>query len=134
MSIVSRTLTLQHTWRARAAGALACLSTVLGAAAAPQTAVASNLSNVTIQEIAIDPAYGNFIFIRLSSPPTGSPTCASTGHYWHFTFSLTGTAHSELYAALLAAQLSGKLITITGVGACNEHNTIESLRGINVHS
>lgn len=123
---------LRNVPRKRVASALVglfALGMTLGNA---QPAAASNLTNVTIEEIAIDPAYGNYVFIRLSTPPTGSPSCASAGHYWHFTFPLSGTAYKEIYAALLAAQMAGKTITVTGYGSCNEHSSIESMRGMNV--
>lgn len=99
----------------------------------PAMATASTVANATILEIAIDPAYGNHVFIRLNVMPSSRPACA-THDYWHYTLSFSGVAAKEMYAALLAAQMAGKTITTTGAGNCMEHATVESLRGFNVQS
>jgi hypothetical protein len=98
---------------------------------APLSARASSASNVTITQIAIDPAYGNFVFIALSAVPTGRPGCSSSGS-WYYTFPFSGTIYKEMYSTLLAAMMSGKLISTTGAGVCNESGTVETLRGFNV--
>lgn len=124
----------------RRAGLLGCAAIVAcisGGIGASQPTAASNLTAVTILEIAIDPAYGNFVFIRVSTPPTGT-SCGTNG-YWHFTLPFTNALSpnptgAQQYAALLSAQMAGKTISITGTGTCNETNTVESLRGINVQS
>ena len=95
-------------------------------------AAAANVANATILEIAIDPAYGNHVFIRLSVIPTG--TACAPPSYWQYTLSFSSTASQQMYAALLAAQMAGKTISVTGAGACNENSAVESMRGMNVQS
>jgi len=111
--------------------ALCCVS-VLSLVLISGRAAAANVANASILEIAIDPAYGNHVFIRLNVVPTGT-ACAVSG-YWTYTLSFSSTASQQMYAALLAAQMAGKTISVTGAGACNENSAVESMRGMNVQS
>lgn len=90
---------------------------------------ASTVSEVTVQEIAIDPAYANVVFIRVSPAPTGQPGCQTDGH-WHYVLNFSGSLAAQQYAAILSAEMSGKTVSITG--ACADYPNVESLRGLNV--
>ena len=92
---------------------------------------ASSVSAVTILEIAIDPAYANVVFIRVSPAPTGQPSCETSG-YWNYVLNFSNSLATQQYAALLAAEMSGKTVSITGTGACADYPNVESLRGLNV--
>jgi hypothetical protein len=92
---------------------------------------ASSITNVTVKEAAINRAYGNYVFIHLSSASSGAPSCA-INTYWQYTLSLDGLASKELYSMLLAAAASGKLVSLTGTGLCSEFYSVESLQSINL--
>jgi len=116
----------------RAGRVLAYSVALLGNLLMSGRAGAADVANATILEIAIDPGYGNHVFIRLNKlqPAIG---CAPGG-YWQYTLSFSSTASQPMYAALLAAQMAGKTISVTGAGVCNENSAVESLRGMNVQS
>jgi len=110
-----------------------CCASALSGVWVSGTAAAADVANATILEIAIDPGYGNHVFIRLNKlqPAIG---CAPGG-YWQYTLAFSSTGPSQqMYAALLAAQMAGKTISVTGAGACNENPAVESMRGMNVQS
>jgi len=95
-----------------------------------ESASATIVWSATIVGVTVDPAYGNFAFIKLSVAPTGLACGTSTDY--HYTLSFVGPANQQLYALLLSAYLSGKTVAVVGQGVCNENNTVESLRGLNV--
>lgn len=94
---------------------------------------ASTVSDVTVMEIAIDPAYANVLFIRVSPAPSGQPSCETSG-YWNYVLNFSNSLATQQYAALLAAEMSGKTVSITGTGACADYRSVESLRGLNVQN
>ena len=96
-----------------------------------QLALAGEVANATVVELAIFREYGNFVFVRTDVTPTSKPTCATNGA-WHFTLSLSAVAGKETYAMLLAAKTSGKRVHISGSNQCLEFGQIESIRGLNI--
>ena len=113
--------------------AYALPAVLLFSAFVTQQALASTVSDVTVMEIAIDPAYANVVFIRISPAPTGQPSCQTSG-YWNYVLNFANSLASQQYAALLAAEMSGKTVSITGTGTCADYPDVESLRGLNVQN
>jgi hypothetical protein len=106
---------------------------VVGFAECPSSAFAGATFNATITEISIDPAYGDWVWIKLSVAQSPAASCVTAGLYWHYTFPLTDSPVSKaIYAALLAAQMSGRTVIVTGTGLCSQYGGVESLRGFNV--
>jgi hypothetical protein len=112
---------------------LSIVGTALAATFVPTSdaLAGGSAQNVLVVEMAVNRAYGNFAWIRVSSLPTGSPSCSNNG-YWNFTLSLDGLASRELYATLMAAITSGKQVKITGTGLCSEYSAVESLESLGV--
>ena len=97
------------------------------AATIPVTAFAgSSVNRTTITNLQINKDYGAaFVFIQVSTAPTGAPACASSG--WNYTLSFGGTGASQLYAMLLTAYAAGTLVNIAGTGLCSDVGIAESL-------
>jgi len=102
-------------------------------ATATNIAAASTASQVTLLEISLNPTIGNFVFIRISPVPALA-SCANNG-YWQYSLNLsTSSMANQEYAALLAAQMAGKTVTISGTGTCNDFYNVESANALNVQS
>jgi hypothetical protein len=97
----------------------------------PALVSAGSVGNVTIAEIALDPDYGNLVFVRVSPAPQTRIACSQNG-YWHFAFPLDRTMARAIYTAILAAHMAGKTISITGADNCDTWRDVETIRGINV--
>jgi len=107
---------------------LASLSIVLSA---PAWAEGHAFGHVA--ELAFSKTYGNIVFIRLDSPNSvPSAPCGNNG-YWQFVLTLQSTVDKGMYAALLAAQLSGKAVQLDGTGTCTDVGAIESLNNLNIY-
>jgi hypothetical protein len=89
-------------------------------------------TNVTIAELAVNRAYGNVVFVRLTAAPSTPASCSTNG-YWHFTVVLDDVGKS-MYAELLAAFSRGGTITIAGTNACSEIGSVESTAAVNTTS
>jgi hypothetical protein len=94
----------------------------------PGAQAGGTVSGATILQLAINKAYGAFVFIRLDVTPTGAPPCATA--YWQYTLTLTNPGDSQLYALLLTAYAQGKQVYIIGSGACSEFSQSESLQNL----
>jgi hypothetical protein len=95
----------------------------------PMSAFAgSQVSGATITNLQISKSYGNFVFIQVSSTPTGAPACANSS--WHYTLSFGNPSDNQLYAMLLTAYSSGALVNIAGTGNCNDVGFTESLQAL----
>jgi hypothetical protein len=57
------------------------------------------------------------VYVVLSSPPTGRPSCASATPYWMIPNENSETG-KKLYALLLSAQLAGQVVQIVGKNVC----------------
>jgi hypothetical protein len=89
---------------------------------------AGYVQSATIVEMAVNRAYGNVVFIKLSASPVDGAACSVLS--WTFTLPLDGVAGREMYAILLSAAASGKQIRAAGTGQCSEHGQIESLLAV----
>jgi hypothetical protein len=88
-------------------------------------------TNAKIIAMDTNKGYGNgLVFIKLDVPPSGKPACSN--HYWDYTLSFSTAFDDKLYAALLAAFAAGSLVDTTGMGACSDYGSIESLRSVQV--
>lgn len=75
--------------------------------------------------------YGTgLVFIKLDVPPSHKPACSN--HYWDYTLSFSTPFDDKLYAVLLSAFTAGTLVATTGMGACSDYGSIESLRSVEV--
>lgn len=94
---------------------------------------ASSISNVKVKKLAINSQYGDFVFIELESDPERI-ACSINGG-WDYTLSLTSETHKAMYSMLLAAHMSQRAISISGlsVPSCNEFPSIESAATIYIH-
>lgn len=92
------------------------------------TLAGSSVSQVKVTNLAINKAYGNLVFIQVSSIPSGAPVCSNSS--WHYTLSLGNPGDKELYAMLLMAYSTGVPVNITGAGTCSEVSFVESLQGM----
>jgi hypothetical protein len=91
----------------------------------------SDIANTTIADLSINKAYGSFVFIKVAASPANPAACSTNGG-WHFTLPLSTAADQQLYAMLLAAFASGATVDMSGMGACNEHGAIESIRSMRI--
>src|SRR5882672_3886970 len=57
------------------------------------------------------------MYVALSGTPSGRPACASATNYWMVPNETTDSG-KRLYAALLAAKMSGRTIVIVGKNTC----------------
>jgi hypothetical protein len=90
---------------------------------------AGQTMNAAVVELSINRAYGNYVFVKLSSTPSSPAGCSING-YWHYTLSLGDVASSELYAMLMTAKASGTNVNAVGTGSCSQHGQIESLAAV----
>ena len=97
---------------------------LLTSASAPACAGGS-ATDVTVADIYFG-ELGKVVFIRVNPAPGGAPACA-THPFYNFTINLTSPGASQLYAAVLSAMMSGKLVSIAGSGACNNSPVVEDL-------
>lgn len=104
---------------------------VVAGALASGSAGASFATNATVADIFIGPTVANVVFIKVNPVPTGQPSCSTNINY-HYALSLSGTAANQMYAALLAAMMAGKLVGFSGLGTCTSYATVEDLRSISV--
>jgi hypothetical protein len=72
---------------------------------------AGTVANVTVRDS------DGLTYVYLSNPPTGRPACAASTQYWMIP-NENSEAGKKLYALLLAAQLSGRPVSITGKNTC----------------
>ena len=79
-----------------------------------------------VLRVQISKPLGQFAFIQTDAT-VATPAACSTNGYWQFTVTLTSPGDSQIYAALLAAAVSGAPVVIAGTNACSEFNTVESL-------
>lgn len=70
------------------------------------------------------------VYFYLSGELSGHPACA-TGGYW-MVKDENSTAGKRQIAALLAARLSGQIITVSGTGACTRWYDGEDVNGIQI--
>src|SRR5262245_11252510 len=82
-----------------------------------------------IANMSISKDIGSVVFIRLETPPTSRAACSTHGS-WHFTLSLNTDLDKRIYASLVAAQLTGRVVQIGGTGACGEWHDVESVRAV----
>jgi hypothetical protein len=103
----------------------------IGATASAQGSTALT----TIVQMSINANTGNVAWIQAAVAPTGSPSCVTgAGGSWHFTLSLDTSYGKSMYAMLLAAQVAGKQVILTGTGACSQVSVVESLQAVNIFS
>jgi hypothetical protein len=57
------------------------------------------------------------VYVTLSTPPTGRPSCAAASTYWMIPNENSETG-KKLYALLLSAQLAGRVVQIVGTNTC----------------
>lgn len=104
----------------------------LGLLLLPTVAMGSSAGNVQITHLQLNRNVPNVVFIKLSVPPTSKPICSS--HYWDYTLPLSGAFEEKMYATLLAVFAAGSSLDLSGLDACNEHGSIESLQAIGPHT
>jgi hypothetical protein len=112
----------------------ACMMLGVGAtASAAGSTVQTNILQMSINGSTINSSTGNFVWIQAAAAPTGSPSCVNgSGGSWHFTLSLDTAYGKSLYAMLLAAEVAGKLVLLTGTGLCSQVSSVESLSAANI--
>lgn len=118
---------LRHGWKRAHYAVIGLFLLAIGSAAH----ATSDISNTTIADLSISKAYGSFVFIKVAASPANPAACSTNGG-WHFTLPLSTAADQQLYAMLLTAFASGTTVDMSGLGACNEHGAIESLRSLRV--
>jgi hypothetical protein len=57
-------------------------------------------------------------FVRLSGAKAGGPSCQTDQLEHHFVFDANSQGGQALLSILLAAKVSGQVITVAGTGAC----------------
>ncbi|WP_096086616.1 hypothetical protein [Agaribacterium haliotis] len=92
----------------------------------------NSVHGVEIIKLAINPAYGNYVLIKLDQPPERI-SCSENGS-WDFTLSLTSDVYKHMYSLLLSAFMAGKKIDINGTNSCNEFPHIESVNTLHVNT
>lgn len=73
---------------------------------------------------------GLVTFRIVGGAKTNAPTCA-TGDYWAIRDENSNTGKQQ-YAMLLAAQASGKVVTISGLNTCNRWGDAEDANYIQI--
>ena len=71
------------------------------------------------------------LWVGLSGNPTGRPACAVGTRYWIIPNENTETGQ-RLYATLLAANMAGRAITITGKNTCTRWGDGEDIDFVEV--
>lgn len=92
--------------------------------------LAASIDGVKISKVAINPTYGNYVFIKLDSAP--DRISCSTNGAWDYTLSLETEIHKSMYALLLAAFMASKEVNMSGANTCSEFPHIESLKSFDV--
>lgn len=69
------------------------------------------------------------VYVYLSGAPSGRPACASATVYWMIRDENSETG-KKTYAALLAAQLAGRNVTIYGANTCLRWGDGEDISGV----
>lgn len=103
------------------------LGLLLAAALAPAAAHCGTMTG-TIASITYTILTPNFVFINLSNPSTGAPTCATQTS--RMTVDLTTQSGKAMYAHLLALKLTNPAgnITLVGSGSCSAWSDTENVR------
>jgi hypothetical protein len=96
----------------------------LALALASGLAAAGTTSNTTVKEILLYEA-GDLVYVYPTIGLTAPPGCAIDPTY--YSFKLNRPRAKEYLAGLMAAQVAGLTVTITGTGACTDHATSETL-------
>ena len=76
---------------------------------------------------------GNFVLVKLDKAPA-LPLACSVNHEWNYTLPLATEIDKKLFALLVTAHATGKPVTITGVGSCNEFREAESIDSVVLNS
>ncbi len=88
------------------------------------TAQAAGAVTSTIAEI-LKYTTSTATYIRMQTTPTGFPACHVHPSH-HFAFNVVGEETKQMYAALLAAQVSGKTVQVYGKDVRNVQGNIET--------
>jgi hypothetical protein len=72
------------------------------------------------------------IYVRMSTAPSGRPTCAAGTTYFMVRNENSETG-KKLYALLLAAKLTGQTVTIVGANTCNRWGDGEDIDYATTH-
>ena len=99
--------------------------------------MSTELTGVSIDELHFNRGLGNKVFIRTSILPQnqGKITC-HTDNNWNYVLPLANEVDRSIYATLLAALSSGKLVRIWDSNSCDSssgYSTIESLHAVSVN-
>jgi hypothetical protein len=95
----------------------------------PAVSYSSEYNNVTISRLMIDKAYGNKVFVELSTSQVPTAECHQSNG-WHYALGLSDGVDEKIYAMLLTLQASGKPARFVGTGHCDLHDKIETLNRV----
>ncbi|SHG52782.1 hypothetical protein [Massilia sp. CF038] len=84
----------------------------------------------TVKSVTVRDSDGLVFFVLNGTAREGRPTCAGQT-YWMIKNETT-LAGKQLYAQVLAAQLSGKTLTVEGAGTCTRWPDGEDVRSISL--
>jgi hypothetical protein len=96
--------------------------TVMAAMASIGTSTAGTTAATTVEKILLSDS-GMLVFVYPTGGAQGGPSCGST----FYSFSAARPMAKEYFAALLAAQARGALVTFWGKGTCQDHASSETL-------
>lgn len=115
-------------------------------AASPTTLLAGTAADVVITSITFarecTNSWNGCIYVDFEGSYTDAPTCYWAGAGYRMALDINddpiGGGYQEhskgILAALLAAQTSGKRVTLSGMGSCAIGGNVESIRVLTVHT